>query len=214
MTDKSSKLHNLAKQLHAKHAKRNKTESSPLEANCSASHAIGPSPSVTKGTELASMTKHASCTHLHAKDRCTKQSMEPSAFDLPSLRDFVKLPLDMSLSIEGHLLKRNSCLRACIAKRWSSHFFRLEGSRLLWWRRKTRTCMPAAGCIDLLADDVEVRVLESGAFELSPRSGVWKTSKFINGWGRGSRAGVVLNAEDSEHSLEQWLKCLRAHGAR
>jgi len=158
--------------------------------------------------------KQAKRKFSHAKTESPLTEEIDSAPIVKHVRVDAKLPTDSVLPIEGHMFKRNSCLRACVAGRWSSRFFRLDGSRLLWWRQKTLTCMPAAGCIDLLADEVEVHVLEGGAFELRPRSGIWKTSKLTGGRRLGTRGGVVFDAIDSELSLQQWVNLLRAHGAR
>jgi hypothetical protein len=141
-----------------------------------------------------------------------KQLHEPPPLDVPVLRDDPSLPKDKVFPIEGHMLKRSSCLRACVGGRSSSRFFRLDGSRLRWWRQLTLTHMPAVGCIDLLADEVEVHVLRDVAFKLRPKSGIWKTSKLNDG--RGNRGGVVLDTIDSEFSLQQWVNHLGAAGAR
>jgi hypothetical protein len=117
--------------------------------------------------------------------------------------------------LEGSLWRVDG-ICACLVRRRFQRFFVLRGSRLMWWRQSALAHVPIANCaargyrfcgfVDLSADDVQVEAVDgsSSAFKLWPRGGRWEASCFLDRLG--VRGSIVLDAEGSEYTREEWLR--------
>jgi hypothetical protein len=129
------------------------------------------------------------------------------------------------LPMEAYLwLRKGTCGFPLRRRVW--RFFALRAldpaePRLLWWWRERRAFEPGAetvnggsrcrGCINLVSDEVEVRALEesTSAFEIWPRGGTWPASASRDNCTL--RGSIVLDAEGTACTREEWIECLRAH---
>ena len=64
------------------------------------------------------------------------------------------------------------------------------------------------GCIDVLADEVEVEAVDGSqtVFKLRPKWGAWEASCFQEG----ARESMVLDAKGSEYTRMEWMEALLA----
>jgi hypothetical protein len=152
-----------------------------------------------------------------------------SSFRRSSFQGYSRFPENRALSgvlpMEGYLwLQKGVCtfpLRRHVWRYFALRALDPAEPRLLWWWREKRASEPGAesesggsrsrGCINLLADDVEVRALEgsASAFEVFPNSGTWKESASRDK--STSRGSIVLDADNTPHTRDVWIECLRAH---